>query len=86
MELSMDQLEQRLVSDESLIAQLRARQLHDLARLDRAQVATGDGSRSMSEWVAARVDVSIETARTLLRNGLVSRPTPSKGRRRTDSW
>jgi hypothetical protein len=64
---SIDQLEQRLADDERLIARIRARQIQDLAELDRAQVATADGSRSMSEWLAARIDVSIDTSRSLVR-------------------
>lgn len=65
--LSVDQREQRLIADERLIARLRARQLSDLAELDVAQVASGDGSRSLGEWVAARLDVSVDTAKRLVR-------------------
>lgn len=66
-EFSVDDREQQLVSDERLITQLRARQLTNLEILDRVQVFTGDGSRSLSEWLAARADVSGETARDLVR-------------------
>ncbi len=66
-DLSVDQREQRLIADERLIARLRARQMTDLAVLDVAQVAFGDGSRSLSEWVAARLDVSADSAKTLVR-------------------
>ena len=64
---TVDDREQRLIADERLIARIRARQMSDLAVLDEAQVATADGSRSLGEWVAARCDVSPETARTLVR-------------------
>jgi len=40
--------------------------MQDLAVLDVAQVASADGARSLSEWVAARLDVGPETARTLV--------------------
>ncbi len=66
-DLSVDQREQRLISDERLIARIRARQLRDLAELDVAQIALGDGSRSLSEWVAARLDVAPDSAKTLVR-------------------
>jgi len=65
--LSIDQREQRLVAAERSIARLRALQMEDLAVLDIRQVATADGSRSLSEWVAARLDVGVESARSLAR-------------------
>ena len=65
--VSTDSLEQRVAADERLIARIRARQLGDLEELDRRQVATADGARSLSEWVAARLDVSLVTARSLVR-------------------
>ena len=66
-ELTVDEREQRLIAAEQTIAKLRAIQLEDLAALDTAQVATGDGARSLSEWVAARLDVSLDSARSLVR-------------------
>jgi len=65
--LSIDDREQRLIADERLIARLRAVQLVDLAVLDTAQIATADGARSLSEWVAGRLDVSPDTAKSLVR-------------------
>jgi hypothetical protein len=65
--LTVDEREQRLIAAEETIARLRAIQLEDLAALDTAQVATGDGCKSLSEWVAARLDVSLDTARSLVR-------------------
>ncbi|HEU4318804.1 MAG TPA: DUF222 domain-containing protein, partial [Acidimicrobiia bacterium] len=65
--LSIDQREQRLVASERMIARLREVQMRDLAELDVAQVATGDGSRSLSEWVAGRLDISVDSAKTLVR-------------------
>ena len=65
--LTIDQREQQLIDDESLIGRLRARQMANLEFLDRAQVATGDGSRSLSEWVSTRLDVSLVSAKSLVR-------------------
>jgi hypothetical protein len=66
-QVSTDQLERQLVDDERLIGRLRARQIAVLSELDVRQVATGDGSRSLSEWLAARIDVSPTTAKGLVR-------------------
>jgi len=38
-----------------------------LEELDRRQVATGDGCKSLAEWAAARLDMSQDTARLLVR-------------------
>ncbi|HSJ84598.1 MAG TPA: hypothetical protein VLA91_12350, partial [Acidimicrobiia bacterium] len=38
-----------------------------LEELDSRQVATGDGCRSLSEWTASRLDVSPDTAKSLVR-------------------
>ena len=43
------------------------RTLADLEELDYRQVATGDGCRSLSEWAAGRLDLSLDTARWLVR-------------------
>ena len=66
-EMTIDDREQRLIAAGEAIAKLRAIQLEDLEALDAAQVATGDGARSLSEWVAARLDVSLDSARSLVR-------------------
>jgi hypothetical protein len=62
-----DSLEQRLRRLESLIAAARAEQAGIVEELDGRQVATGDGCRSMAEWLAGRLTVSAETARSLTR-------------------
>ncbi len=64
---STDQLERQLVAAEEVVSQARAMQLRVLEELDRRQVATGDGSRSLSEWLAARLDLTPETAKSLVR-------------------
>ncbi|HEX5671996.1 MAG TPA: hypothetical protein VFY46_04670, partial [Acidimicrobiia bacterium] len=65
--ISTDQIEQRMIHRQAEISRLTAEQLADLEELDYRQVATGDGCRSLSEWVASRLDVSLGTARSLVR-------------------
>lgn len=64
--LSPDGLEQALVGAEAAISRLRHTQVRLLRRLDVAQVAAADGSRTLPEWVASRLDVAPETATTLV--------------------
>src|SRR5690606_21823223 len=63
---SVDAAEQTLITGELMIATIRAMQLDAIAFLDRAQVATADGARTMTDWVAVKADVSPETARDLV--------------------
>jgi len=65
--LSIDSLEQILIEEEREIARRRGVQLAALELIDRAQVATADGARNLSEWVAARLDVGVDTGRALVR-------------------
>lgn len=65
--LTQDQKERILVDAEAGIARLRAVQLEVLEDLDRCQVATADGCRSLSEWATARLDLHPDTAKTLVR-------------------
>jgi 5-methylcytosine-specific restriction endonuclease McrA len=73
---STDQLEQQLIAAEQAVARLRGVQLEILEVLDRRQVATADGSRSLREWVAARLDLGPDTAGRLVAamRGTVDRP------------
>ncbi|HEY6628515.1 MAG TPA: hypothetical protein VI193_06005, partial [Acidimicrobiia bacterium] len=64
---AVDYHESELVRLEGLKSQIAALQMRHLSHLDRAQVATADGSRSLSEWVAARLDLGHETAKALVR-------------------
>jgi hypothetical protein len=64
---STDRLEQQLLADEEAIAAAHARQLEVLEELDRRQVASGDGCRSLGEWVAWKLDMATENARVLVR-------------------
>ena len=65
-EVSTDELRTRLVADETVIGQARARQMETIRELDRRQTATADGCGSLAEWVAGRVDVAPETAQKLV--------------------
>lgn len=58
----VDVMEQELIACEGLISRLRARQTVLLRQLDTAQVAQLDGSRSMIEWTAARLDIRHDAA------------------------
>ena len=64
--LSIDALERVLVEGERLISRIRSQQAEALARLDAAQVTQMDGSRSMIDWTAAKLDVCHGTARQLV--------------------
>src|SRR3990170_650925 len=65
-ETTIDQLEQLLIGDETHIARLPARQIAILGALDLAQVPLSDGSRNLTEWAAARMDLAPETAQRLV--------------------
>lgn len=65
--VSTDQLEQELLANQAERARLNVRALEILEELDYRQVATGDGCKSLSEWVAGRLDVSTDTAKSLVR-------------------
>lgn len=65
--IATDSLEQRLLQLEAGVSTARAEQAAIVAELDARQVPTGDGCRSMPEWLAGRLTVSPETARSLTR-------------------
>lgn len=64
---SLDRLETQLLAHERVIAQHRSAQLELIRVLDRAQVATADGCRTMAEWVGGRLDLDPVTATTLVK-------------------
>jgi hypothetical protein len=66
-QLSTDELEQRLAASRRARSKLDAHDIEILEELDRRQVATGDGCKSLSEWVAAQLDLGLDTARDLVR-------------------
>lgn len=63
---TIDSLEQALTQAEAAIGRLRAFQIAALRKLDVAQVAYADGSRSLVDWTAARLDTTHDTARDLV--------------------
>jgi hypothetical protein len=72
-----DQVEQGLLAEERIIAQARARQMALLGLADAMQLPTADGCRTMREWVAGRLDISVESATrlTATANRLREHPT-----------
>jgi hypothetical protein len=66
-QLSTDTLEQRLAANGEARSRLDAEDLAILEVLDARQMATGDGCRSLSDWVAARLDLDVDRARALVR-------------------
>lgn len=66
MEMSIDTLERRLVEAGEALSQVTAAMLPLVRALDVAQVALVDGSRSMVEWLASRLDCEPAAARRLL--------------------
>ena len=80
-EASVDSLEQSLIDAELVIGRIRAHQVKVLAVLDVAQVPKADGARSLPDWVAARLDVTQDTARRLVEaTKLFSEDKASAGR------
>jgi hypothetical protein len=63
---TIDQLEQTLVEGELMIGAIRAAQAAALAELGEARIDKVDGTRTLDEWVAARLDVAGDTARALV--------------------
>jgi hypothetical protein len=62
---SIDEMEQELVRLEASISADRARQVAILAGLDHLQVPYWDGTRSLKEWIAGRLDMSPRNASDL---------------------
>jgi len=65
-EPTVDILEQQALALVSEVGVRFGRLLPLLRDLDAAQVATGDGCRSLVEWAASRFDVTADTARDLV--------------------
>jgi 5-methylcytosine-specific restriction endonuclease McrA len=63
---TIDGLEQELLNCQRGHAELWSRQIEALRHLDWGQVDLVDGSRSMVEWVASRLDVTHQQARDLV--------------------
>jgi hypothetical protein len=63
--LTPDQIEQELQLEEENIARSRGRQMMLLRAADTMQLPTADGCRSLREWAAGRLDISVDTASRL---------------------
>ena len=61
----IDAWQEELAAWESQIARIRARQVELIRHLDRFQVGTAEGARTMGDWVSAHLDVSRQTATRL---------------------
>jgi hypothetical protein len=83
-EITVDALEQRVLADEREIARIRARQAIALAALDRVQVHTADGLRTLENWVSARLDLPYERARRLTQAARTLAEHPDLARRFSD--
>ena len=70
----IDSWQEELVAWESEIARIRARQVELIRRLDRYQVDTAEGARTMGDWASAHLDVSRQTASRLTQ--LAHHPDP----------
>ncbi len=64
---TVDELETALVARERVIGKLRAEQLALLRHLDTAQITCIDGTRTLAEWVAGRLDIDSRDAQDLVR-------------------
>jgi hypothetical protein len=65
--LTPDQIEGELVRLETMIARIRAAQIRLVARAVEVEMPRMDGARSLVDWVAARADVSRDTALDIAR-------------------
>jgi hypothetical protein len=65
-EFTVDERENRLVETAQVVARLQALLIEDLEWIDTAQVFTADGCRNLSEWTSSRLDLGLETARSLV--------------------
>ena len=54
-----------LLSCEEQVTRIRARQVELIRCLDRYQVDTAEGARTMGDWASAQLDVSRQTASRL---------------------
>ena len=62
---SIDAIEQELIRLEGLVSRVRSRQIELIEELDRLQVPYWDGTRSLKEWIAGRLDLQPRNAADL---------------------
>jgi len=63
---TVDELEQFVTGVERAIGRGRVAQMAALREIDRRQAPLADGCRSLTEWVTGRLDVTPDTAKTLV--------------------
>ena len=61
-DLQIEAWQQELKAVEAEIGRLRFRQVELIRHLDRFQVDTADGARTMGDWTSAQLDLSRQTA------------------------
>ena len=64
-DVTTDDLEQRLLRLEAHLSKARSAQIEILRELERRQVTTLDGTHSLKEWIAGRLDTKPSTASDL---------------------
>ncbi len=64
-ELTDDEIEHWLHASERVIGQIRSQQMELLRQADLRQMPLADGCRSLAEWTAGRLDMTVQSARTL---------------------
>jgi hypothetical protein len=62
---TIDEIEQELTALEAMVSRVRARQIELLREADLAQVCSVDGSRTLADWAAGRLDLHPLTARAM---------------------
>lgn len=82
--LTPDFIERTLKQEESTVARSRAKQLQMILIADAMQLHTADGCRSLNEWVAGRLDVSRETASSMVRTARRLKDSPDTAHQLSD--
>jgi hypothetical protein len=70
----IDSWREEVLAVEAEITRLRARQVVLIRQLDRYQVDTGDGARTMGDWTSAHLDLSHQTSSRLTQLAHASDP------------
>ena len=71
---TIDAIEQELLAEETIVSRARARQVELLREADAAQAPGVDGSRTLADWTAARLDLDPVTSRALATMAMTEAP------------
>ncbi|MDX1450652.1 MAG: hypothetical protein R3246_16510 [Acidimicrobiia bacterium] len=71
---SIDRIETDYAQVDAAIARLHGIKVRLIRELDEAQVAMADGARSLTEWVAARSDIDLRSARQMVELARTDQP------------